>query len=248
MKKIQSLTIFLITISFLASCKKQGFSSNQEVTVLNIVNAIPGSSGIIANINNKLPYYLNQTNTGYGAVKFYSFPGGSASLSLRQTTDTTHELLGLNLDLPNHKVHSLFLTGSVSAPESIFMTDDLPLHANDGHGGIDSSAGVRFINLSPGSSPISVNLVGQPNGSEVSSLAYKAITSFKNYPTVAAISSYKFEFRNTSTGTLLTTYTINGVNNGTGGNTSTNSIRFKNITIVFRGLPGAQSTFVENNY
>jgi len=42
------------------------------------------------------------------------------------------------------------------------------------HASTDSVAGIRFVNLSPVTSPVSVDIKGLSNGSEVTSLPYKA--------------------------------------------------------------------------
>lgn len=88
---------------------------------------------------------------------------------------------------------------------------------------------VRFINLSAGSAPISVNVQGNANGSTVSSLPYKSLTDFMNFATKTANTQYIFEFRDAASGTLLTTFTWNVV-------------PFKNITLCVIGQEGNPSS------
>jgi hypothetical protein len=147
--------------------------------------------------------------------------------------------------LQSGRIYSLYLTGTVAQPDTVFMQEQLAAHSM-----ADSVAGVRFVNLSPGSNPVSVDIKGQANGSEVVSLAYKARTVFKTYKADHAVTSYIFEFRDASSGTLLTTYTLNGVNNASSASlTTTNTLRFRNMTIaLIGGRTTAQSVLLIPNY
>lgn len=250
MKKYFSISLVFIIVMYAAvSCTKDkaGPAVGPGVTSLTIANAIPNSSPIIANINNQLPYYKGQPGVSFGNYLLYRFTGGPTGISLRQSTDTSVSLTNFsNLDLSNNTLHSLFVSGTASSPDSLLVEDILPYHGG-GHGITDSAAGIRFVNLSGGSSPISINLDGAANGSEVSNLGYREITDFRDYPATAAISNYVFEFRDAVTGNLLATYTFTGVNNGNINN-NTNSFRFKNFTLAFIGFPGSQSAIGINNY
>jgi len=242
-------TVASLLIFFTISCTKQTVPLGPGLTTLTIVNAVSGSSSLIANVNGQLPNYINQPSIGYASYLLYDFSGGNTTISFRDKTDTTTAIITTgSMSLPNYSIHSLFLSGTLSAPDTLLVTDILPVHGLSVHDVSDSTAGIRFVNLSPGSAPISINLQGSPNGSEVSDLTYKRITDFINYSTTSDVSSYIFEFRDAGTGNLLSTYTIDGVNNGTNGNTSKNNVRFRNLTIVFYGLPGTESTFLVNNY
>jgi len=218
------------------------------VTSLNIVNAIPGSSSVIANVNGQLPYYKSQISIGSGGYLPYQFSGGNTIISFVQTTDTTTPLVSMPATtLDNGTIHSLFLTGTISSPETMLVTDNL-IHYGGKDMTSDSTTGIRFVNLSPGGSPISINIQGQSNGSEIGGLAYKQITDFKAYDAMSTVSKYTFEFRDASSGSLLATYELDGVNNGSNGNTSKNNVRFRNLTIIFQGLPGSESAFVMNDF
>jgi hypothetical protein len=101
--------------------------------------------------------------------------------------------------------------------------------------------GIRFVNLSPGSAPVSVDIQGGANGSEAASLPYKSITAFKDYPATPAVSAYTFEFRDLASGALLASYRVN-------------STPYLNYTIALEGIPGvgtgatAQAAYLINNY
>jgi hypothetical protein len=126
-------------------------------------------------------------------------------------------------------IYSLLITGAdTTNPDYLFVQDVLPVHT-------DSTVGIRFVNLSTGSNPVSVDIKGQANGSTVSSLAYKSITSFTNFGATSSVSSYIFEFRDAMSGELLANYTLGGVN--TNSPTVTNTVLFNNLTIALIGQP-----------
>src|SRR5579872_6537303 len=171
-----------------STCKKQNIPGAGETATLNIVNALPTSAPLIP-VQGTTGPYLTPTSPNYGYYQnFYGAPNfsygnsfligpkaGALQLYLVQRTgDTmvTHGhvskyMFNQALALPVNSVHSLFIMGhDTSSADYLFVEDNLPVHQ-------DSTAGVRFVNLSTSSEPISVDILGQPNGSEVQSLAYK---------------------------------------------------------------------------
>jgi hypothetical protein len=103
----------------------------------------------------------------------------------------------------------------------------------------DTTAGIRFINLSPDSPPLNITLSTSPTVNEVSNLRYKQYTDFKSYP-ANYNSSYIFQVRDT-TGNLLKSYTLR----------ASSFPLFANITLVIRGLmngsPAMNFTLVKND-
>ncbi len=249
-----SVLVICMTLIMVNGCKKDAVLPGSSA--LTIINAIVGSKPLIANFSGSesIPY-ANAPQLGYGkysaSTNEFGYYTGNIKLGLYQYPDTTAKstpLYNLVLNLPPGTIHTLYLTGSVSAPDTMFMADYPPYHPFS-----DSSVGVRFVNLSFGSKPININIKGNASGSEVNSLPYKGLSAFKNYPATVSVSSYIFEFRDAVSGALLGNFTMIGINNGAGTNTSTNAYRFKNFTIAFKGVPGgtgtsAQGTFLINNY
>jgi len=235
----------------LAACKKSDVPSASTVASLNLLNATVGASPIIVQFNNKSVFFSTITSSNelsYGSSVILSPVGGNIPTALTQSTDTVHTVFKGNLNLQNFNIYSFFLAGNTAQPDTMLVHDQLTYYAPT-----DSVGGVRFVNLSTGSSPVSVDIQGQPNGSEVQNLPYKNITAFNTYSATHANSSYVFEFRNASSGTLIASYTISGVNNSTGVNTSSNTFRFKNHTLALIGQPGgtgaaAQKIILMNNY
>ncbi len=237
----------LLLLLIVSSCSKEINSKTTEnVSDLNIVNAIPASTGLIANFNNQLTTYYQQPTVSYKGFLLYRFTAGTNNFVLRESADTTKDLLSNSITFSGNTIYSYFLSGDISSPDSMLVQDQLPDFGSV-KGGLDSSAGIRFVNLSKGSASISINIEGRRNGSEVQSLNYKGITEFKKYPADYSVPSYTFEFRDETTGNLLTSYTLSSVNDGLPNNLNINSVRFKNQTIVFCGDPGSESTFLVKN-
>jgi len=218
------------------SCGKQNTAPG--TASLTLVNAVPGSTpSLVTNFGGTDPiiWYKNAVKLVYGTwstgnqVGSYS---GQQKLAIYRYPDTLAKstpLFNLTLDLPVGSIRTLFLTGTLASPDTMFTTDVIPYHPLS-----DSSISVRFVNLSPGSNPVSVNITGGANGSEAGSVAYKNITGFKHYTaTATAASHYNFEFRDAATGTLLSSYDLTGINNIA----SSNTRRFRSFTLAFLGLP-----------
>jgi hypothetical protein len=141
-------------------------------------------------------------------------------------------------------LYSLFITGAdTTSPDFLFVQDVLPVIK-------DSAVGIRFVNLSTGSNPMSINLEGSSIGSEVSNLAYKGITSFQQYVNNSTTVDYFFVVRDAATGDSLTQFDFlasGSSNNGNGLIDPSNSLNngtlltFKNITIAVYGSESANS-------
>ena len=230
----RQLPVWIIICTTL-SCAKQ--NTGNPTASLIIFNAVPGTtSGLVTNFNGggQLVWYKTALKLTYGTQDKANQPLSFASgqkLAIYNYPDTMAQsapLFNLALNLQPGTIHTLFLTGTLTAPDTLLTTDVYPYHPSS-----DSSVGVRIVNLSPGNAPISVNVTGNANGSEVSSLSYKGITGFKMYPATSAVAHYNFEFRDAVSGTLLGSYDMTGVNATAG----TNTRRFRNFTLAFMGLP-----------
>lgn len=243
-----NLIISMISIVILSnSCKKDSYvQKNMPTSSLTVVNATVDANPFIVDYYGSKyvgAYYSSAPQISFGASMEYAIGSGIIPLVVYQISDTTNAVYKNNITLGGQGIYSLFLCGNASSPASVLTIDHPPYH-----NAADSVVGIRFINLSPTSSPVSVDIQGQANGSEIQSLSYKSITAFKDYPATYNISQYVFEFRDAVSGTLLTSFTISGINYGDDGDNSTNQYRWKNITIVLDGLPGSQSAFQVNNY
>lgn len=257
--RVQNI-LFSLLLAGAVSCSKQ--SVPPTPSSLTIINAVVGSAPLVTNFSGTDPitWYLGADQIAYNTFSTDAYGNnnqmasysGMQRLALYQYPDTLQKskpLFNLALNLPPGSINSLFLTGTVNAPDTLFVTDQLPFHPVS-----DSATGIRFVNLSPNSPPVSINILGINNGSEVAALPYKGITGFKSYPATQAISSYIFEFRDAATGTLLTTYTADGINNTDSDPYFPSKIwRSRNTTLALIGLPNgsgdaAQTVLMINNY
>jgi len=227
------------------SCSKNTVPPNSTVAALSFVNATVGASPVVVRVGNPNTIYSTlaaANKLSYGSSNLFSPTAGINSFSFVQTTDTTHTLFTANLNLQNASIYSFYLAGTVSQPDTVFIHEHLPVYAH-----ADTVAGIRFINLSQNANAISVDIKGQANGSEVQSLAYKARTGFKVYKADHTVASYVFEYRDATTGNLLATYTLSGVN--TNSATVVNNVQFHNMTIaLIGGGAAATSAILIPNY
>jgi hypothetical protein len=215
---------------------------------LTIVNAIDSNSYIITNFEpigpkgtlNSLQYFATANQISYGNSWESGNYVDSVSLSIFQNTDTVSALWSGSFNIRTGSIHTLFLSGDTLAIDTLFTTDIIPYYPFT-----DSLAGVRIINLSKGSLPMSVDIQGNPPTQyEFSNLGYQQSSTFKQYPASSnsnlAQNGITFEIRDQASGTLLTTiawsYTI-----------------FKNNTIVIAGSENPNSNtpiqaFQVNNF
>lgn len=232
------LKISLLIMLFV-SCSKE--KEDAGTASLIIINAVAGSKPLATNFKAEGP--INYTNFQSRLLDYsdkvppastYQFRsyGGKQRLRLFQYPDTTEKdtpLFDLQLDLPLYSVNSLFLTGTLAAPDTVLSRDEIP-YFQEG----DSTMAIRFINLSPGSGPISINRKDSVPGSEVNNLTYKSMSEFKRYNAKRNILNYVFEFHDAVTGELLATYTAYNNHN----NEVPSQWVYRSMTVVFQGLPG----------
>jgi len=221
--KLLTVCIVLCAIVF-SSCKKQDIKLTPLASLL-VTNAVSGGGNLVLGTNAN-PVYNNY-------FRAFGMLNGSREIKLVDTAGGINKVYyNQSKDFVNGGMYSLFLTGTPAAVESVFVKEENILsHTAD-------VFGARVINLLTGSVPISVNLQGSANGSFISSLAYKAISTFKDVSSVAAEGDKVFEFRNAVTGELITSFAVPGYD----------MPRFRNITLVFAGAVESEIVMRVNNY
>lgn len=246
MKRIRFcfLMVLAITVSTLIySCSKE--ETVRGTASLTIINTIVGSRPLVPNFNGGGKIYYNNAifRLSYGVSSNTNQLGsylGDQHLVLREDTAAqSRQLFDLKFNIPVGSINSLYLVGTNDNPDTLFVKENLPYYQPS-----DRIAGIRFINLSAGSTPITVNIQGRSTGSEVSSLAYKAMTVFKPYPATPDVANYVFEFRNGVTGALITTYTARSVG-AEGLDYAPNYWLYRNNTLALIGSPGGTGTAVQ---
>lgn len=210
------LTAFLYVIILLISCKKYKVES-YPMTSLTAVNAVVGGTGM--KIGSQ-PNVIDNNN-----FLHFSILRDSNGLYVWPVADSLHPYYSNSKFVSQDKdMYSLFVFGQTGSTEGIIIQENIPFR-------VDSTAGIRFINLSPNSTPLNITLSTSPTINEVSDLAYKQYTEFKSYPALSN-SAYTFQIRDASSaspGAPLATFSL----------TATTIPRFSNVTFVIRGLVGA---------
>jgi hypothetical protein len=188
-----------------------------------VVNAVSG--GTTARLGSNATTISNNSNAQLAVI------AGQNAIYVWPTSDSAHPYYNdPKFVSQDREVYSLFLTGTAAAPEGILVKDNIPYRT-------DSTAGIRFINLAPGSTPLNITLSTSTGTNEVANLAYKDITEFKTYPGLYN-SAYTFQVRAANNpNTVITTFTL----------TSSTVPRFANITVVIRQSGSSLATFRVNN-
>jgi len=259
------LALLGIAVVLMSGCRKQ--ASPIPVASLNVVNALPTSAPLIlvqGSITPEIGKFLGIGTLPYASTAVLTAPSGAESFYVvQQNADTTSInaqggdfMFNSTLNFIAGGIYSLFITGvDTTSPDFLFVRDVLPVIK-------DSSVGIRFVNLSTGSNPISINLEGSQNGSEVTNLPYKNITSFKQYTNNSTTIDYLFVVRDATTGDSLTQFDFlacGSSNNGNGLTDPSSSynngtlLTFKNVTIAIYGSESITSgnplsTMLIDNY
>lgn len=213
--------IGLLLLFTLASCEKDT-PKFSPLASLNVANATLSGSNVKLNTNVRDSATLNgyklfQLNAAKSTgIRLY--PTNNPSLSYY---DNLHETV-------NGGIYSIFLTGTATAPEAVFVKDEIPAFSQD------SIIRVRVINCSPGSPAFNVSMASASATSIFSNLGYKDLSPFAIVPlkTTIPTGGNVFQIKNTG-GTVLASYTLPAT-----GVISIASSRFKSITLVIKGQLG----------
>jgi hypothetical protein len=166
LKNVLLISAFL-GVAIFQSCKIDNDVPTPDVAALTIVNASPNSAGLDLYIDNqrvngaafnfplRIPY--QRVYSGKRAVKV-------------TTTANPATLISGDLNLQTNEYQSLFIAGKVDALEFVLIKDDLNFPAA-------GKTKIRFGNLSPGTSALSMEIVGDTT--TFANQAYKAFTPFK---------------------------------------------------------------------
>lgn len=213
------LVAMLLSASIIfASCAKDHFET-QPLASLRIVNTITGGAPI------KLG--SNKAAVNNNAIGNFSLFTGNPDIYVWPTTDSLSPYYNSvkAVAIKEGEYYTLFLGGTPSTPEGILQKESFQNYS-------DSVMGIRFINLSPNSTPVNVTLSTTTGVNEFANIAFKQISDFKSFPASSTNSSYTFQVRSAATpATIYSTITISL--------TGTAAIpRFKNVSLVFRGTVG----------
>ncbi len=233
MKKL--IILILNAICFFA-CKKEEKTFRTSSTI-NVINSAIGITQVKVNPSSKsLNYAMTTASVNYSASKFYYAEIGFHSLVAVASTDTTKTLFRGSFDF-QPGIYTMYLGGQAPNIDTLFRKEfDFPFIKTDiaKPATADSAVNVRFVNLSPNSPALKINIKNSTSN-EVDNFTYKSIGKWKAYNNKAATTTnYIFEVRNASTNELILTYTF--------GASATN--RFKNVALIIKGLVGGTGSNV----
>lgn len=211
--------IFITVIILFTSCDKNEIKIEPLATI-SVFNAVV--DGKVVKLNTALRdsclvmNYKHFTILAKNSSALNFFPSGSSSMSY----------FNQSIDTKAGEIYSVFLTGSHSAPESVLIKDNIPAYP------IEDIVNIRFVNLSPNSPALSINLVSPVSNDLFKDVNYKKVTDFISLqvPVVTPIVPYVFQIKN-NTGTVLGTFTMPA-----SGTVSVASSRHRNVTLISKGL------------
>ncbi|HET6995964.1 MAG TPA: hypothetical protein VFI06_13320 [Chitinophagaceae bacterium] len=207
---MKRLLYLLVASTVIISCKKDEIKTS-SLTSLTVGNFVVGGATVKLG-SNATTVANNNTNGSQLALR-----AGVNDIYVWPVGDSLHPYFTASkFETKDREVYSLFLCGTPGTTEGIMIKEDIPYRT-------DSTAGIRFINLSPTSTPLNITMSTSPTVNEVTGLAYKQYTEFKSYPGLYN-SAYTFQVRKAD-GTLLTSFAFN----------SGTVPRFANVTLVIRG-------------
>jgi hypothetical protein len=232
MKKI---LMILITGLVIQSCKKE--ESTPALASITIVNAaidVTAAKAYASDKNANWSGIVAADAVNFAFFKHFGVFVGSKNVVAVNSADTTKTLYSGTGEFKQAGLNTLFLCGQSPSYEGVYLADEnLPNYTEE-------VVGIRFINLSPNSPAISVNLTATPAANETASLAYKQKTEFKTYPANAAVipTGIAFQVKNATTGALLANYTLPAAPVSPYTTATVAQARFKNVTLVIKGLVG----------
>lgn len=220
MKYFNQLTTMLLAAIIIASCKKEKIETTPLASI-SITNTVVG--GTTAKFGSRATTISNNNFTQFSLV------AGSNDLYIYPSGDSLNPYYNEAKFIANEgEVYSLFLTGVPGAIEAIKIKEAIPYRT-------DSTGGIRFINLANNNGALNINIKKTPITHEVTGLAYKQYTEFKNYAGLYN-SADTFQIRKAD-GTLLTSFNF----------TTATQPRFANVTLVIRQNGTGVSVFRVNN-
>jgi hypothetical protein len=220
--KYLTYLVALVTCAILFSSCKKGDIELKPLASINITNAIIG--GATARLDSYAATISNNGSAQFGLVP------GNNSLYVYPASDSLHPYYNNGIATAGGDVYSLFLAGTGSQVDAILIKENVPYHT-------DSTIGVRFINLAPNSGSLNITLSSSSTTNQVSGLAYKQYSEFKNYPGLFN-SSYTFQVRSaTNPNTVLASFAF----------TSATIPRFANVTLAIRQNGSGVALFRINN-
>ena len=143
MKAIYSFSILSILSLCVLSCSED--NEFVQAGALKVVHASTNTDGlhvVLSRFNDDF-IFSNNPILDFGDVQRFTFRGNDTrNLTLVNSADTTASLANQEVTLASGEITTMFVTGNNNNVGVLLLTDNLIQHQ-------DSTAGFRFINLSP---------------------------------------------------------------------------------------------------
>ncbi len=225
--------MIILTGLVIQSCKKE--ESTPALASITIVNAAIDVAAAKAYASDKKINWssiLAADVVSFANFKHFGVFTGSKNVIAVNSADTTKTLYTGTGEFKEAGMNTLFLCGQTGSYEGIYLPDEnLPNYTEE-------VVGIRFINLSPNSPTVSLNLVATPSVNETASLAYKQKTAFKTYLASTVTAGIAFQVKDAGTGVLLASYVLPATAVSPYTTATVAQARFKNVTLVIKGLVG----------
>ena len=252
MKKILIGCIAAFALLLNACKKDKPTNPNPLLSSITVVNAVSNAGPLYVNrYASGLVYSKQADSLNYQAGREYGVPNGLLPLTIVYSRDTTKKAFTGNLSLSPLKAYSLYITGNSTKTDTLLKAEtNFPRYT-------DSAVAVRIINLSIGGPKINVTLASSPTVNEFSGLGFKSQSEFKKFTLTSAVASNGLNFNVTdaNTGAVLASYNLPQYSFNYPPTPTTESARFKAITLVVSGdinaapfSPEAYSVFLVSNY
>ena len=204
MKK--TLLISIIAAFFLACGDSD--DSIEPVATLRIVNAIQDVETIQLRDFEGNVSFFNTTTLDYGANGRFAFaPNRPIDITVVPESDTLRVILNETITLENQGgIFSFFLYGDSTQVRSLLIQDEFTNYQ-------DSVFGVRFINLSADSNPVSIRNIALDTAgfsdtiSLASDMEFQGSSEFSRFEVTSRIVSHTFQFLD-ATNNVLASLTI----------------------------------------
>lgn len=213
-----------------SSCKKDKTSYN-GTSSLYVIDAAIGTGAVKVNVGGGSGFtYSRATDLLFGTSGVYSAFTGNNSITIVSSADTTKTIFNRTINL--QAINTLYLAGQAPNIDTIYRAETNFPYINSTVNNADNSMYVRFVNLSPNSPPLNINIQSTVTN-EITALPYKGISAYKKY--AASSTDYTFEIRDASldpaTTAPLATFTL-----------PTSNTLYKTTTLVIEGLVSADPT------
>lgn len=170
--------LFAVTLTF-SACKKDWNNDPIEAAGIGFVHASPGTAALDYILDNqKIGSFTYTNDRGY----FAAYPG--TRLVGVSKKDSLKYLTNGTAALRSGSFYSVFVVDTLKSTKLLLVEDDLKAPETD-------KAKVRFINLSPGSSPLDLAV----EGNATALFTAKAFKEFTPFTSINPSESYTFQVK-----------------------------------------------------